>query len=183
MGEVGLWFLLTYQCTSRPDLGIKALLLTLHEACEKFLQCVQFIFLYSNFLISNLSIPSSVHNGPNKTPGLAMHSLAWFGHGNRIQALLKGIFWYLISYILFSKRFLLVVLYSVHLLTWFGDEVNSLNLQDNGEWTAWSGKWGCSIWGETFSFLLIFAFLIFSFSPPAEWKIWKEWPIQLKMES
>ena len=52
MGEGGLWFLLTYQCTSRPDFGIKALLLTLHEACEKFLQCVQFIFLYSNFLIS-----------------------------------------------------------------------------------------------------------------------------------
>ena len=89
--------------------------------------------------------------------------------------------WYRIN---FSKKgFLLVVLYSVHLLTWFGDEVNSLNLQDNGEWTAWSGKWGCSIWGETFSFLLIFAFLIFSFTLPAEWKIWKEWPIQLKMES
>ena len=49
MGEGGLWFLLTYQCTSRPDLGIKALLLTLHEACEKFLQCVQFIFLYKTF--------------------------------------------------------------------------------------------------------------------------------------
>ena len=37
--------------------------------------------------------------------------------------------------------------------------------------------------GKTFSLLLIFAFLIFSFTPPAEWKIWKEWPIQLKMES